>query len=204
MQRTVGLLFLVTILLAVSVTLASRQQAAPDRSPISNSEQSTESNHTAPTDFSSRLTTFVSGANPLSLSGRTAVENNLFTSVHNGNLEIYPPSSSSTLTQASDCGIGIHSWSYTGSLLSVLSSHTATILPTGKVLIVGGVSTFFGVTGYAELYDPVSGTWSTAGSPITGRVRHTATLLPNGKVLIAGGTNLPLASAGFEIGRAHV
>src|SRR6266550_4988489 len=192
MQRTVGLLFLVTILLAVSVTLASRQQAAPkpapDRSPNSNSEQSTESNHTAPTDFSSRLTTFVSGANPLSLSGRTAVENNLFTSVHNGNVEIYPPSSSSTVTQASDCGIGIHSWRYTGSLSSALSSHTSTILPNGKVLVVGGVSTFFGVTGYAELYDPVSGTWSSAGSPITGRVRHTATLLPNGKVLIAGGT----------------
>src|SRR6266576_967579 len=166
MQRTVGLLFLVTILLAVSVTLASRQQAAPkpapDRSPISNSVQSTESNHTAPTDFSSRLTTFVSGANPLSLSGRTAVENNLFTSVHNGNVEIYPPSSSSTLMQASDCGIGIHSWSYTGSLLFTRSGHTSTILPNGKVLVVGGGAST-GFVESAELYDPVSGTWSSAG-----------------------------------------
>src|SRR5258706_3173666 len=190
MQRTVGLFFLVTILLAVSVTLASRQQAAPkpapDRSPNPHSEQSTESNHTAPTDFSSRLTTFVSGANPLSLSGRTAVENNLFTSVHNGNVEIYPPSSSSTLTQASDCGIGIHSWSYTGSLLSIRAEHTATVLLDGKVLIVGG-SSDTGLLAEAELYDPVAGTWSSAGNLAPQRRQHTATLLPNGKVLITGG-----------------
>src|SRR5882724_5435216 len=123
MRRIVFLILVVAILLAVSVTLASRQQAAPkpapDRSPNPHSEQSTESNHTAPTDFSSRLTTFVSGANTSSLAGLTTNENIYIDSVHNGNVKIYPSSSSLTLTQASDCGVGIHSWSYTGSLLSI-------------------------------------------------------------------------------------
>src|SRR2546423_698044 len=133
MRRIVFLILVVTILLAISTTLVSPPRAAVkqerDRSANSNSEQSTETNHTAPTDFSSRLTTFVSGANTSSLAGLSTNENIYIDSVHNGNVDIYPPSSSSTVTQASDCGIGIHSWSYTGSLLSALTAHTSTILP---------------------------------------------------------------------------
>ncbi|HKP03895.1 MAG TPA: kelch repeat-containing protein [Chthoniobacterales bacterium] len=72
------------------------------------------------------------------------------------------------------------------------SAPTATLLPSGKVLIAGGFHyednypTRFFVTS-AELYDPASGTWSATGSLETGRCGHTATLLPNGKVLLAGG-----------------
>lgn len=65
-------------------------------------------------------------------------------------------------------------------------SHTATLLPNGKVLAVAG----FGVGGYrasAELYDPGSGTWTATGGLATARYFHTATLLPNGKVLVTGG-----------------
>ncbi len=63
--------------------------------------------------------------------------------------------------------------------------HTATVLPSGKVLVVGG----FGGTrlASAELFDPASNTWSPAGSLSTARQYHTATLLPSGKVLVAGG-----------------
>ncbi|WNG44853.1 kelch-like protein [Archangium minus] len=73
-------------------------------------------------------------------------------------------------------------WSPTGSMADERTHHTATLLPNGKVLVVGGsgLST-------AELYDPATGTWSATGSMASSRYNHTATLLPNGKVLVAGG-----------------
>lgn len=81
-------------------------------------------------------------------------------------------------------------------------NHTATLLPDGRVLIVGGGSTSSFVA-TAELYDPISRTFTTTGSLGTARISHTATLLQNGKVLIVGGDELldsfgdtaPLATA---------
>src|SRR5437870_4721086 len=79
------------------------------------------------------------------------------------------------------------------------ASHTATLLPNGKVLVVGG----FGTNGHlasAELYDPDDGTWTGTGVVSTVRRYHTATLLPNGKVLIAGGQDNTFAeTAGSEL-----
>ena len=66
------------------------------------------------------------------------------------------------------------------------SSHTATLLPTGKVLVAGGYNNE-GDVASAELYDPATGTWTETGSLTTARDSHTATLLPNGKVLVAAG-----------------
>jgi len=78
------------------------------------------------------------------------------------------------------------SWGFTGSLNSARSGHTTTLLPNGKVLVVGGGNTA-GALDSAELYDPVAGTWRLTGGPNVSRSYHTATLLLNGKVLIAGG-----------------
>src|SRR5438128_1946311 len=78
------------------------------------------------------------------------------------------------------------SWSYTGSLNTARPGHSATLLPNGKVLVVGGFSVA-GVLASAELYDPSTGTWSFTGSLNVPRVGYTATLLGNGKVLVAGG-----------------
>ena len=75
----------------------------------------------------------------------------------------------------------------TGSLATARYSHTATLLPNGKVLVAGGDNG--GALASAELYDPASGTWTATGSLATARDYHTATLLPNGKVLVAGGLN---------------
>jgi uncharacterized delta-60 repeat protein len=78
-------------------------------------------------------------------------------------------------------------WSPTeGSLGKGHYRHTATLLPNGKVLVVGG---WVGIhlSSSAELYDATAGTWTTTGSMSTARYMHTATLLPNGKVLVAGG-----------------
>lgn len=80
----------------------------------------------------------------------------------------------------------------TGSLITARRVHTATRLPSGKVLVVGGYkpgNTFSDNTELAsgELYDPTTGTWTPTGSLLTPRAFHTATLLPSGKVLVAGG-----------------
>jgi WD40 repeat protein len=71
-----------------------------------------------------------------------------------------------------------------GSMKHARTSPTATLLDTGKVLIVGG-STTGDLT--AELYDPASETFSFTGSTTVARSGHTATLLTDGSVLIAGG-----------------
>jgi Kelch motif len=70
------------------------------------------------------------------------------------------------------------------------ASHTATLLPDGRVLITGG----FGGSGTeynpyrsTELYDPRTGSFQAAGNMTIGRSGHTATLLKNGKLLIVGG-----------------
>jgi N-acetylneuraminic acid mutarotase len=85
------------------------------------------------------------------------------------------------------------SWSNTSSLHTSRGNHSATLLPSGKVLVVGGVTATCGGTlplTDAELYDPSSGTWSTTGAMSVARENHTATLLPAGKVLVAGGDGL--------------
>ncbi len=80
-------------------------------------------------------------------------------------------------------------------------SHTATRLPSGKVLVVGGAYGNLGALAVAELFDPATGTWSRTGFLTTPRADHTATLLPSGKVLVAGGwtpagnTTMSVASA---------
>src|SRR6266567_3147841 len=55
------------------------------------------------------------------------------------------------------------SWSYTGNLNFARAVHTATLLPNGKVLIVGGTvggpEDVVSVNS-AELYDRATGTWS--------------------------------------------
>ncbi len=79
-------------------------------------------------------------------------------------------------------------WSATGSLNESRSTHTATRLPSGQVLVVGGQSALGAVNrSSAELYDPESGTWSLAAPMSMPRANQTATLLLSGEVLVAGG-----------------
>lgn len=91
-------------------------------------------------------------------------------------------------------------WSPTASMDVIRDSHTATLLPTGRVLVAGGTTNVFPftATAAAELYDPNLGTWSATGAMSVGRFLHTVTLLPSGKVLAAGGLreyNAALAAA---------
>ena len=68
-------------------------------------------------------------------------------------------------------GIVQGGWLQTGALRGSRANHTATLLPSGKVLVAGG-------DGSAELYDPAAGVWEPAGVLHTPRYWHTATLLP--------------------------
>src|SRR6516165_5480278 len=74
-----------------------------------------------------------------------------------------------------------NSWVPTGPMAHARSGQTATLLPDGKVLVVGGG------TASAELYNPATRTFSPAGRMAVPRTDATATLLRDGKVLVAGG-----------------
>jgi N-acetylneuraminic acid mutarotase len=78
-------------------------------------------------------------------------------------------------------------WSLAAPMSIPRANHTATVLDSGKVLVVGGNSTN-GDTNTAELYDPETNTWSSAGEVYMPRSVHTATLLYSGKVLVTGGS----------------
>src|SRR5215813_855417 len=60
-------------------------------------------------------------------------------------------------------------WTFTGSLSTGRFLHTATLLPSGLVLVVGGLDETFNATASAELYDPASGTWTATGNLNTAR-----------------------------------
>ncbi len=81
---------------------------------------------------------------------------------------------------------------------SVRYRHTATLLPSGKVLLAGGQNAT-SVNDTAEVYDPTSNNFTaTTGNMTAPRDSHTATLLPTGKVLIAGGINGDAVTATAE------
>ncbi len=83
-----------------------------------------------------------------------------------------------------------------GSLTIARFRHSATLLPGGKILLVGGFDGMETLSS-AELYDPARGTFTPTGSMSGIRQAHVAILLPNGKVLVTGGadSSAPLSLA---------
>ena len=75
----------------------------------------------------------------------------------------------------------------TGSMTMARSSHTATRLANGQVLLTGGAGLYEPASTSAELYDPATGKFSATGDMKAARASTLATLLKNGQVLISGG-----------------
>lgn len=77
--------------------------------------------------------------------------------------------------------------------------HAMTLLPSGEVLVTGGLSNWQNANtlfvqdlntsqNSAEIYDPVAGTWSVLAQPMAvARTGHAQLLLSTGMVLVAGG-----------------
>ena len=75
-----------------------------------------------------------------------------------------------------------------GSLAQPRSGHTATLLPDGRVLFVGGANPWAeSLIATAEIWDPATETFGPTGAPAEARAGHTATELNDGTILLTGG-----------------
>jgi hypothetical protein len=98
-------------------------------------------------------------------------------------------------------------WRAVGDMIDARAGHTATALPDGTVLVVGGVGTDTEevaptntALASAEVYDPARRTWASTGALHEGRAKHSATLLLDGSVLVTRTGRLGSAEL-FDPGR---
>lgn len=87
-------------------------------------------------------------------------------------------------------------WSTTGSPIAPRVIYPLTLLPNGKVLVVGGYAPGYDTLSSAELYDPATGSWNVTASLNRASLCETVTLLANGKVLTIEGTTAQLYDSG--------
>ncbi|HYH95367.1 kelch repeat-containing protein [Hyalangium sp.] len=81
-----------------------------------------------------------------------------------------------------------HTWSGAGSLGGNRSGHTATLLPNGAVLVVGGASYYWlYCNSSTEVYVPSTRQWLPSARLPEARCAQSATVLDSGQVAIAGG-----------------
>ncbi|QSQ21807.1 galactose oxidase [Pyxidicoccus parkwayensis] len=64
-------------------------------------------------------------------------------------------------------------------------AHSVTLLPDGRVLVVGGTTAR--AAGTAEVYAPDTGEWTLVASPAVPREHHAAVVMPDGTVWVMGG-----------------
>jgi len=77
-------------------------------------------------------------------------------------------------------------WTGTASVHTPRDGHTATLLPSGNVVIAGGENNNQAVSS-SEVYSPTFDSWTVSGNLNVARSNASAVLLSNGEILIAGG-----------------
>jgi hypothetical protein len=82
-------------------------------------------------------------------------------------------------------------WIDAGMMSTPRFGHTATLLPNGSVLVVGGERGAYDpqalTLSSAEIFDPTTGQWRATRSMGTSRSQHVSAALHDGRILIAGG-----------------
>src|SRR5437762_2460957 len=76
-------------------------------------------------------------------------------------------------------------WSNTGRMTSLRYNHTSTLMPNGKVLVIGGGGGA-NSPGTAEIFEPATNSWRATAPPINPPSGHSAILLANGKIFVTG------------------
>ncbi len=94
-------------------------------------------------------------------------------------------------------------WTVSGSLNTRRAVGTATLLPSGKVLVAAGSRYYNGPIKDVELYNPTSGIWVRTDKLAIPLVGQSATLLPDDTVLVAGGYSETSPSA-ISVSRAEL
>ena len=77
-------------------------------------------------------------------------------------------------------------WKPTASLDAAVAGHTATLLPDGRVLVIGG-TTDPEIWSNSEIFDTATETWHASPGLNRGRSLPTATLLADGQIFVTGG-----------------
>jgi Kelch motif/Galactose oxidase, central domain len=111
--------------------------------------------------------------------------------VHGGFEIIFPPDGGEQINILRTAELyhpDTNEWIQTASTFIQRVAHTATLLPDGSVLVVGGGNFRFNGILETEIYNPSSQSWSFTRRPLNfPRQEHAATPLQDGKVLVAGG-----------------
>src|SRR5208282_5019620 len=90
-----------------------------------------------------------------------------------------------------------HGWSPTGAMAEARNGHAAVLLPSGKVLVLGGQTN--GPGQVVEIYDPATGGFQSTGQTLFDHgYSVTGTLLNDGQVLVVGGLNQPSAAELYD------
>jgi hypothetical protein len=126
------------------------------------------------------------GASILLPDGKVFITGRDWVSYPNGSAEIYDPDKG-TFSTTDDL------------VMRREEGHTATLLPSGKVLVTGGYNGSLSPVASVEIYDPATNGWTPAGAMAAARAGHTVTLLQGGRVLVTGGYSDSSAVAGAEV-----